>query len=255
MRMTRTGSFGKPVTSEFAVSRDQDEVTIICSTGDGLPYAYMRGGLFVAPDRLRPGGLVVRTEGAPTFLLRADQEQHHFNFGLAYVTRQVKPYLLTDVASLLRGALDKMQDAWVDAEADAVHVKTEHSAVTVFFGREADALRVAGYMLTGEGGATTVHLAQMGPGPAPWPTRLSERALFAAGLPLRRAAGENEEASDVLVPPDLAEDPALRRAAQNLHKLLLQSADGRAPDEGARRPQRPPMQRMVPGRRPVIPRA
>ena len=235
-RVTHVSDVGTATTAEFAVQRDEDEVIVVCSTNGGLPYAYMRGGLFVAVDSRRPGGLIVRGGGggAPTFLLRADEEQHRLNFAASYSAKQVKAYVLLDLPSLLRSTKSKLRHGKIDRDKGLIHVTSENSAITIFMGGDADAVPVRAFLSTSTTGAA-VHIAEVSLGRAPWATYLSEKRLLNAGLPVRRAGGGEGHRLDLLVPPDLKTNVGCRRAAEKLQELLIDVPERPKSEQKAKR--------------------
>ena len=244
-RVARTLPSGERSVVELTVSRDEGGVRIVCAQPNGLPYAYLASGLFVALDPERPGGLVVRNTGAPTFLLRADPQQHRLNFGLAYAAKQREPYVLLDLASVLRSTLAKMREGRIDHQSATVHVKAEHSVMTVFLGDQTTP--VAGLIATSDDGATSVHVTRIGLGRAAWPTPLTVNAVVKLGLPLRRAAANDKDPLDLLRAPDVAQDAAMKATAEKLQRELLQPREAVPEEEKPKRIE----PRPVPAHQPV----
>ena len=206
---------------------DGGQVALLCSSASGLPYCYMREGLFVAIDGKRPGGLMMYRRGGPTFLLGAD-DTDHLNFVLSYAGRTTKPYVLLDLRSLLRSTKHKLRKAAFDANTGRIEGETEFASVWIEVRRSSapDEVPVKELITTNGRAGQAVGVVDVGIH-SPAPRNLiviTQEAVEALSLPVRPLNEEDVNPMDLLTPAGFPATAGEREAAMRLQELFARPA-------------------------------
>ena len=240
---TRRTARGDRLSSDVFVARRGRRVGILTAAPSGLPYCYMTAGLLVTTDRTNPGGLVVYTRGAPSFVLNADQDRDFVNFTLTYSDDRQDAQVVLDLRSLLRSTLQTSEGASFDKGRQRISVRTKTGGVVITpsNGSAEGAPGVTDFSVSNaklQLMLAVLRIAVDSPPPLNL-LEITEEAVAGLGLPVRTGEARDLKGMDLLVPPEFGTDPKERSAAERLLELL---ASRPVPSP---RPPRPPAQRVL----------
>lgn len=216
---------GQPHVTRILVVRDGAHVALLCTSRDGLPYAYMARDLLVMVDRANPGGLVLYPRGSPTFVLAANEAAGRLDFELEYRGGAARPSLTLDLASLLRATLAKLRSASFDPTRRTISARTENSLVVIQLPEERllDAPPLTGFMTSNPTTGASLSVVSLAVGePLPIdPAALDAADVLRSGMPVRHlTAAEARTGIDLLAPPQFGADPREKRVAIALRRLV-----------------------------------
>src|SRR5688500_15930842 len=124
---------GRTNGTSYIVHRNDERVVVIALSEQGLPFCYMSNDLLVAFDPRIRGRLLVRERGNPSFVLGADSRATGLRCEVSYETRAKSPYVMLDIAGILRSAVENLTTASRSSNEGSIDFATSRATGSIEF--------------------------------------------------------------------------------------------------------------------------
>jgi uncharacterized protein len=205
----------------FRVRADRDDTSIVIQSDDGLPYCFMKRGLFVCCDPVNDGGLAYYEGGTIDWEFASGAEDN-INFNCSFVAANEPARIVVDLKQLLQRALSKGTNFSCDQKSRTVQVISDKGSVLhVAPAGEDMAPRFGIRELDLSSENTTVALSNFQVVTLTRDrTDLARRDLEKTGLPLRVLNSQELLRLSLFVPVEFPKNEKEKRAAEKLKDAL-----------------------------------